>query len=126
MSSTSRVYYSFLLAAFLVSGCAPVLLATGAVGGYALIRDSIRVDLDRSWDRVWAAALEEVKQQGRLKMEDKGRGRIDAKIRDADVVVRLEQLTPSTVRVVVRARKFLLPQLEVAQRLGVAIARRTG
>ena len=106
-------------------GCAPVLFATaGAIGGYAASRDSVTIDLDKPWDRVWAACLEETKKQGVSKREDRANGRIDAKVQMADVVVTLKQLTPATVRVVVRARKNLLPQVEVAQRLGVAIARR--
>ena len=113
--------------AFCLTGCAPVLLATaGVVVGYAVSRDSVTIDLDRPLDKIWAASLEETKQQGFLKREDRGRGRLDARIRDADVSVTLEQLTPSTVRLVIRARKHLLPQVEVAQRLGVAIARRAG
>lgn len=116
-----------LLLAFSLSGCAPVLLATaGVVAGYAVSRDSVTIDLDRPWDKVWAASLEETKRQGLLKREDRGRGLIDARIRETDVSVTLEQLTPSTVRLVIRARRHLLPQVEVAQRLGVAIARRAG
>ena len=126
---TQHTRYGTLSAAVLVNlllaGCAPLLLATaGAVGGYAVSRDSVTVDLDRPREQVWAAALEETKKQGRIKREDKVNGRIDAQIKEVDVVVTLEQLTPSTVRVVIRARKHLLPQVEVAQRLGIGIARR--
>ena len=115
----------YLLGAAL-SGCAPLLLATaaGAVAGYAVSRDSVTIDLDRSRDQVWAACLEEAKQQGRLKRQDRTAGRIDVRIREADVVMTLESLTASTVRVVIRARKRLLPQVGIAQRLGLGIARR--
>ena len=109
----------------LLAGCAPLLLATaGAVGGYAVSRDSVTVDLDRPRHEVWTAVLEETKRQGRIKREDSINGRIDARIKEADVVVTLEQLTPATVRVVIRARKHLLPQVDVAQRLGIGIAQR--
>lgn len=109
------------------TGCAPILLASaGAIAGYAVSRDSVTLDFDRSWDTAWAASLEEVKRQGRLKKANRSEGRIDAQIRHTDVVVTLDQLTPATVRVVIRARKHLLPQVDVAQRLGVSIARRVG
>jgi len=112
---------------FLSAGCAPVLLASmGAVAGYAVSRDSVTLDLDRPSNRVWAACLEEVKLQGRLKKEDRANGRLEAQIREVDVVVTLEQLTPSTVRVLIRARKNLLPKVDVAQRLSLGIARRVG
>ncbi len=107
------------------AGCAPILLATaGAVAGYAVSKDSVTIDLDRSWDRVWASCLEEAKHLGKIKREDRVKGRIDARINEADAVITLDQLTPATVRVVIRARKRLLPQVEVAQKLGIGIARR--
>ena len=127
MKSLVKVYLVLALVTLTFSGCAPVLLATaGAVVGYAVSRDSVTMDLDRPRDQVWGACLEETKRQGNLKREDRLRGRIDARIRETDVTLTLEQLTPSTVRVVIRARKHLLPQVDVAQRLGVAIARRAG
>ena len=123
----TRAAFSLAFLAIGLSGCAPILLATaGAVVGYAVSRDSVTLDLDRPLDRVWSACLEETKHQGTVKKQDQARGRIDAHIRRTDVVVTVDALTPSTVRVVIRARKNLLPQVEIAQRLGVGIARRVG
>jgi len=116
-----------LLACFclpLCGGCAPVLLATGVVVGYAVSRDSVLLDLDQPWDRVWGAAQQEVSEQGRVKRENPKRGRLDARVEEADVVIVLKQLTPSTVRVVVRARKNLLPKVDVAQKVALGIQRR--
>lgn len=113
--------------ALALSGCAPVLIATaGAVGGYAVSRDSVTLDLDRPLERVWALCLEETQGQGTIKRQDRRRDRIEARIREADVVVTVERLTDSTVRVIIRARKHLLPQVETAQRLALGIARRAG
>jgi len=118
---TSAVFCLLVLSA----GCAPLLLATaGAVGGYAISRDSVTIDLDRPWDKVWSACLEETRAQGRIKREDPASGRIDAIVKETDVAINLEQLTPATVRVVIRARKRLLPKVDVAQRVGIGIARR--
>lgn len=110
-----------------LQGCAPILLATaGAVAGYAVSRDSVTLDLDRPATQVWTVCLEETKRQGIVKKEDRARGRIEARIKEVDVVVTMESLTPSTVRVVVRARQNLLPKVDEAQRLSLAIARRLG
>jgi hypothetical protein len=107
------------------SGCAPVLLATvGAVAGYAISKDSVTLDLDRPWNQVWQACLAEIQEEGRLKKTDQANGRLDARVKETDVVLTLEQLTPSTVRVVIRARQTLLPKVEVAQRIGLGVARR--
>ena len=108
----------------LCGGCAPVLLATGAVAGYAVSRDSVLMELDLPRDRVWSAAREEVAERGQIKRENPERGRLDARVEEADVVVALKQLTPSTVRVVVRARKNLLPKVDVAQKVALGIQRR--
>ncbi|MCM8794618.1 MAG: hypothetical protein NC819_02300 [Candidatus Omnitrophica bacterium] len=109
---------------FAAAGCAPLLIASaGAVAGYAVSRDSVTVDLDAAREDVWRICLEETKRYGTVKRQDALRGRIDAQIQGADTVLTLEQLTASTVRVVIRARKNLLPQLDVAQRLGIAVAR---
>ncbi len=107
------------------AGCAPILLVgAGAAAGYAVSRNSVTVDLDKPRETVWRACLEETKRFGTIKQQDQANGRIDAQIQKTDVVITLEQLTAATVRVVIRARKNLLPQLELAQRLGVNIARR--
>ena len=105
-------------------GCAPVLLATGAVAGYAISRDSVLLDMDQPWERVWRAAQEELRHQGLVKRENPKRGRLDGRVQETDVVIALKQLNPSTLRVVVRARKFLLPKAEVSQRLAFGIQRR--
>ena len=70
-----------------LSGCAPVLLmAAGAAGGYAVTRDSVTVDLDRPAERVWTAVVEETKQQGQIKKEDRPNHRLDAVVQKCDVV----------------------------------------
>ena len=108
----------------LCGGCAPVLIATGAVAGYAVSRDSVLMDMDKPWDPVWRAAQQEVQESGQLKRENPKRGRLDARVEEADVVVSLKQLTLSTVRVIVRARKNLLPKVDVAQKVALGIQRR--
>lgn len=119
-----RAVVALGLGIWTLSGCAPLLIASGAVAGYAASRDSVTVDLDQPWERVWRVCREETQRMGRLKKEDPRKGRMDARIEKSDVVVTLKPLTESTVRVNIRARKNLLPKLDVAQRLGLAILRR--
>ena len=84
------------------------------------------MDLDRPREHVWQVCLEEAKREGTVKRVDPKNGRLDAQIQQASVVLTLEQLTPATIRVVIRARRNLLPRIEVAQRLAIEIARRIG
>ena len=124
MKSAVPIGCSVLLLALGIGGCAPLLIASGAAVGYAAGRDSAALDLDRPWNAVWDASKEEIQHQGLIKREDAKRGRIDAKVEEADVVLTVKQLTPSTVRVIVRARKNLFPKVEIAQKLSVGIQRR--
>ena len=127
MKSIPQVRLFFVpLLAVIFTGCAPILLASGAVAGYLVGRDSVTMDLDRPREHVWNVCLEETKRQGAVKRGDPKGGRVEAQIQQASVVLTLEQLTPATVRVVIRARKNLLPRIEVAQRLAIEIARRIG
>ncbi len=120
------VRMTLLVPALFLSGCAPILLASGAAAGYLLGKDSVTMDLDRPREHVWSVCVEETKLQGTVKQADPKEGRVEAQIQQSSVVVTVEQLTPATVRVVVRARRNLLPKIEVAQRLIIAIARRVG
>ncbi len=123
----SFVRMTLFVPVFFLSGCAPVLLASaGIAAGYAVSRDSVTLDFDRQKEQVWKVCVEETQRQGMVKRVDPKSGRLDAQIQQASVVLTLEQLTPATVRVVIRARKNLLPKIEVAQRLALAIARRVG
>lgn len=124
MKNRSFLYSGCVLLLVLTAGCAPVLIATGAAVGYAVSRDSATLDLDHSREQVWNACVEEVKRFGEIKREDPQRGRLDARVEGTDVVLTLKQLTSSTLRVTIRARRTLLPKPEIAQRLGFSIQRR--
>ena len=112
------------MAVLALGGCAPVLVAAGAGVGYAVSRDSVTLDMDHPQDRVWTAIVEETHDTGKIKREDANRQRMDLRVDGTDVVITLQPLTPSTVRVSVRARRFLLPRPEMAQRVAFGIQRR--
>ena len=111
-------------ALFFLAGCAPVLVASGAAVGYAVSRDSVVLDMDHPADQVWTAIVEETQSVGKIKREDAQRKRVDAEVEETDLVVTLKSLTPAASRVVVRARKFLMPKPEIAQRVAFGIQRR--
>jgi|GEM_PF-679843 len=107
-----------------LSGCAPVLIAAGAVVGYGVSRDSVILDMEHPPETAWKAAMEEIKSVGTIKREDPNLRRVDAQVEGIDVVVTVKSLTSSTTRVVVRARKYLLPKQLLAQRIAFGIQRR--
>lgn len=113
----------------LSAGCEPVsltLLGVGSVVGYAVSRDYVELTVEQPYDKVWSAALEETKRTGLLKDINQDTGRIEATAQGTHLVVTLERLTETTVKVIIKARKHMLPQIETAQRLATRLAKRLG
>ena len=111
----------------LTAGCAAVaLVGVGSVAGYAVSRDHVELTVEQPYDKVWSAALEETKRTGLLKDVDQEKGRIEAMYQGTHLLVTLERVTETAVKVVVKARKHLLPQIDLAQRLAGRLARRLG
>ena len=108
-----------------LTGCAAVVLVgAGAVAGYAVSRDHVELTVERPYDQVWAAALDETKHSGLLKDVNRDTGRIEATNQGTHIEVTLERITETAVKVVVKARKHMLPQIDTAQRLAGRLARR--
>lgn len=109
------------------AGCAAVaLVGVGSVVGYAVSRDHVEMTVEQPYDKVWSAALEETKRTGLLKDINQDIGRIEATAQGTHLVVTLERLTETTVKVIIKARKHMLPQIETAQRLATRLAKRLG
>ncbi|MBI4227655.1 MAG: hypothetical protein HY600_05255 [Candidatus Omnitrophica bacterium] len=120
----------WLTVALLAAGCpaAPFLLLAGAggVAGYAVSKDKVELMVEQPYAKVWGVALEETKRAGLLKDLHEDTGRIEATYQGTHIVVTLERVTETSVKVVVKARKHLLPKIDVAQRLATRMARRLG
>lgn len=109
----------FLIPCIFVSilGCAPLIIggAVGAVGGYAISKDTIQGETDKSYDSIWEAALTVSKIRGEIKYEDKTKGYIELEAESSKVYVRLIRLTTATTRLKVSARKYHFPNMSLAQ-----------
>ena len=109
----------FLIPCILVSilGCAPLIIggAVGAVGGYAISKDTIQGETDKSYDSIWEAALTVSKIRGQIKYEDNTKGYIDLEAESSKVYIRLIRLTAATTRLRVSARKYHFPNMSLAQ-----------
>jgi hypothetical protein len=104
------------------SGCAYLFVgAIGAVGGYAISKDTIQGETDKSFDKVWNSALRVVNIMGTVATEVMQKGTVEAKIEGSEVKVIVDQLTPKTVRMRVSARKYLMPNIKLAQRIYIKI-----
>lgn len=107
-----------------LSGCAVALIGVGAVAGYAVSRDHAELTVERPYDQVWEVCVDEMKRVGLLQQADRKSGRLDAINQGTHVSVSLQRMTELSVKIIVKARKNLLPKVEVAQTLATRLARR--
>ncbi len=104
--------FSLLLSA----GCAPLLIGAGAVGGYAISKDSIANNFDLSYNHVYQVSHDVLSKTGLLTQADEQRGIIKAAVTGANVTVTVKRLTARTVQLKVKARNdLLLPKIDIAQ-----------
>ena len=107
-----------------LSGCAAGIIvagAAGALGGYAISKDTIQGDTDKPYDRLWESAAAVSQARGIIKQEDSQRGYIYLEVESSKVYINLVRLTRSATRVKVSARKHHLPNLNLAQDLFIKI-----
>lgn len=116
----------FFLASFMlvnISGCAPLIIgaAAGALGGYAVSRDTVQGATDTDYDRLWNAAITVARIRGVIKSEDYARGCFTVEAESSKVWIRLIRLTRATTRIRISARKMHFPNLNLAEDLFVKI-----
>lgn len=106
-----------------IYGCAPLLLgvAIGGVGIYAVGKDTVQGETDKSFDALWKAALTVSRIRGEIKQENYSQGYIGLQSEASHIWIRLMRLTRTTNRLKVSARKYHLPNQSLAQELFVKI-----
>ena len=114
-----------ILMLFAFNGCVALILGGGAVGGYAVSKDSIEGTVDGRQDRVFRAAVDSIKSKGLIIATNEGLGEINASVAGVKVTIKLEQITERAVKLRVKARKGLLPKIKVAQDVYTEIIKRS-
>ncbi|MCM8781872.1 MAG: DUF3568 family protein [Candidatus Omnitrophica bacterium] len=106
-----------------LNGCAALIIggAAGALGAYAVSKDTIQGDTDKPYDSLWESAYLVAKMRGTIKVEDSLKGYIELQTSSGKVWIRLIKLTGSTTRLRVSARQFKLPNITLAQDIFVKI-----
>lgn len=122
MKIIKSLFFVGLLVCYLnFCGCIYVVAGAGALGGYAISRDTIQGETDKTFDNIWNSSLKVLNILGNVTMEDKKKGVIEAKIDSSYAKVTIEQLTPKTTRLRVKARKFMLPNISLAQKIYIKV-----
>lgn len=103
-------------------------IGAGAAGGYALGRDYIQGDTDKSFEGMFDTAVNILEGMGTIqsRFSNPSVGKIQATVGSSRVDILIERLTLKTVRLRVKSRKNLMPNLELAQRLYNNILQQSG
>ena len=129
MIKTKLSIVPVFLLVLVCSGCVPLIVggAVGALGGYAISKDTIQGETDKDYDTLWNAAKLVAKIKGKINTEDKAKGDLELKVDSSKVKVRLIRLTSATTRLRVSARNALgLPNIDLAQDVFVKILEQAG
>jgi hypothetical protein len=115
--AAALVVFGFMLNNIL--GCAPLIIGAtvGGVGCYAVSRDTVQGETDRSYNSIWEALVRVSRIRGTIKEEDSLRGYLVLTADGSKVWIRLIRLTRATVRLRISARKLHLPNSALAQDL---------
>jgi hypothetical protein len=115
----------FLIVSFFsvaLNGCIFLIASgVGAVGGYAITRDTIQGEYDARYSDAWKSAIHICDMLGTVTSRDSNKGTLEAAVDQAKVKVEIMQLTPESVRIKVKARKGIFPRLGTAERVFVKI-----
>jgi hypothetical protein len=101
-----------------ITGCAPIIIgaAIGGVSVYAVGKDTIQGNTDKPYDSLWGAAFRVSQARGTIKHQNPQAGYIELQQVDSSQIwIRLIRLTQATTRMKISARKYHLPNLNLAQ-----------
>jgi len=106
-----------------ICGCAPLIIgaAAGGLGAYAVSKDTVQGNTDKSYEALWGSARSVAGSYGIIQEENSGTGYIELGAQSTKVWIKLVRLTQSTTRLKVSARKYHFPNIELAQDIFVKI-----
>jgi len=114
----------FLLGLIFITGCVPVLIGTGVIGGYLLSNDSAIGKIKIGYSQLWDICIEKLEEmEAEITQTDESKGIIQAKILENFITIKIDSLIPKTQRLKVSVRKYLLPQPQFAQKVFFEIAK---
>ena len=113
------------LLAVCLNGCIYLAIGgVGALGGYMVSRDTVEGLVESDTAQVWDTAVEVVSIMGLVESKNEAGGVINAKISGARVIVVVMEMSTSSVKLSVKARKYYLPKSSLAQDVFVKIMSR--
>jgi hypothetical protein len=114
-----HLYLLTALFALLAAGCAPVLLGLGAIGGYMISEDTLEGIYTFNKDEAFRISKNILLDWSTDVMEDEAQTELIATSDSRRVWVFVEQITPDSTRVRVKARKYGVKDLETVNTYAV-------
>jgi hypothetical protein len=113
---------AILFCCLLIFGCVPLIIGgVGVLGGYAISQDTIAADTSKDIEKLWQVSKDVASVMGLIKTADESTKTLQANIYSSVVIVRVEKVTDATNRIKVKARKYFLPNIGLAQKVFVKI-----
>lgn len=114
-----RWLFILMIVPFCLCGCAVMLIGAGAAGGYAVGKDYIQGETDKNFDNVYDSALNIAGIMGDIdsQFSNPSLGKIKARVENSSLEIIVERLTRQTVRLRVKSRKNMMPNIELAQKV---------
>lgn len=98
-------------------GCAVLLLGGGVAGGIAISKDTAKLEKDMNFNHAWKTTYKVIDDMGIIESHDKDAGKIEAEVNNSNVTARVTQVTSKSVRIEVKSRKALFPNLDLAMEI---------
>ena len=98
-------------------GCIAFMVGAGVAGGVAVSKDTAKLEIDTSYQQAWRATYDTIFDLGAISLRDEQAGKIEANVRDSSVTAQIAQVTPKSVRIEIKARKDLMPNLDLAMEI---------
>ncbi|MBU2541334.1 MAG: DUF3568 family protein [Candidatus Omnitrophica bacterium] len=114
----------FLFLPLLLTGCSVALVGAGAAGTLVVSADGVTSYFDTDVSGLWQVAFNVLEESGDILKSSKASASIQAKVSGSLVRVRVEEVTDKTVKLTVKARKNLLPKVELAHDITNKISER--
>jgi hypothetical protein len=111
-----RCFLAFVLAVSAAGCAAPLLfIGAGAVGGYAVSRDTFEGVTSKGEEEIWDAAYKVASIMGTIEEDNRRNGQITARINGARVTITVVPVNLNTTKLRIKARKGIFPRSGTAQ-----------
>lgn len=108
---------SLLISIPLLSGCVAVLVGAGVAGGIAVSNDTVRLQIETNYEKAWKATHDALDRTGIINAQDKNAGTIEATVEESHIMATITIVAPQSTRIEIKARKNLLPNMDLANKI---------